>query len=312
MPADEIRFEQVAFRYPGRVKDVFTEFDLTIPAGRSLAIVGANGAGKTTLVKVVSTVLLPTSGTARVLGHDVVRETKTVRPLIGIVFGGERGLYWRLTARQNLEYWAALYKLPSGEIGPRVQTLLERVGLAGRADEPVETFSRGMKQRVHLARGLVADPAVLLLDEPTTGMDPVASREFRDLIQQLRSEGRTILLTTHDMAEAEVLCDRVALIDRGKLMAIETPRSLAHLVARFERIDTEDAPSDVLDAVKTVPGVVGVTRDGSFARIELDREDAAGPVLKLLVDAGVTSIRTTRPSLEEVYLHMFGQRGLKV
>jgi ABC-2 type transport system ATP-binding protein len=289
-----------------------TDVTFSIDAGEVLGLLGPNGAGKTTLVKIVSTVLLPTSGTARILGHDVVTDTKTVRPLIGIVFGGERGLYWRLTARQNLEYWAALYKLPSRDIGPRVGTLLDRVGLSDRADEPVEEFSRGMKQRVHLARGLIADPPVLLLDEPPTGMDPVASRQFRQLIQELRGEGRTILLTTHDMAEAEALCDRVALIDQGALRAIEAPRSLANLVARFERIDVEAAPPEILDAVRTVPGVVGVTSDAAAARIELDREDAAGPVLKLLVDAGVTSIQTTRPSLEEVYLHMFGERGLKV
>jgi ABC-2 type transport system ATP-binding protein len=290
------------------LKDV----SFTIDAGEVLGLLGPNGAGKTTLVKIVSTVLLPTSGTARVLGHDVVKEAKAVRPHIGIVFGGERGLYWRLTARQNLEYWAALYKLPSNVVRSRVREVLDRVGLADRANEPVETFSRGMKQRVHLARGLIADPSILLLDEPTTGMDPVASRQFRALVQELRGEGRTILLTTHDMAEAEVLCDRVALIDHGTLQAIETPRSLANMVARYERIDVEGAQPHVLDAIRTLDGVALVSGDEHDARIELDRADAASAVLKALVDAGVVSIRTTRPSLEEVYLHMFGGRGLKV
>ena len=143
-------------------------------------------------------------------------------------------------------------------------------------------------------------------------MDPVASHQFRALIQELRGEGRTILLTTHDMAEAEALCDRVALIDQGALRAIETPRSLANLVARFERIDVEDAPPESSTPRRPCPASSRSRRDGGTARIELDREDAAGPVLKLLVDAGVTSIQTTRPSLEEVYLHMFGERGLKV
>src|SRR5579884_3441380 len=155
---------------------------LTIPVGEVHGLLGPNGAGKTTLVKILSTVLLPTSGRALVLGKDVVAETKAVRPLIGIVFGGERGLYTRLTARQNLEYWGALYRLPGGEIRRRAASLLERVGLADRADQRVEQFSRGMKQRLHLARGLIGDAKVLFLDEPTTGMDPLAAREFRALI----------------------------------------------------------------------------------------------------------------------------------
>src|SRR6266487_781075 len=176
---------------------------LSIPAGEVHGLLGPNGAGKTTLVKIRSTVLLPTSGTAQVLGHDVVEETRAVRPLIGIVFGGERGLYTRLTARQNLEYWGALYRLSSATIRQRSAALLERVGLVDRADQRVEEFSRGMKQRLHLARGLMGDAKVLFLDEPTTGMDPLAAREFRTLVGELKGEGRTILLTTHDLVEPE-------------------------------------------------------------------------------------------------------------
>jgi ABC-2 type transport system ATP-binding protein len=212
---------------------------LTIPTGEIHGLLGPNGAGKTTLVKILSTVLLPTSGRARVLGHDVVEETHAVRPLIGIVFGGERGLYWRLTGRQNLEYWGALYKLPSRAAKARAQQLLERVGLADKADGRVEEYSRGMKQRLHLARGLMGDGTVLFLDEPTTGMDPLAAREFRTLIGELREEGRTILLATHDMVEAETVCDRVTLIDRGKIVATESPRALGRVISRFQRIDVE-------------------------------------------------------------------------
>ena len=210
---------------------------MTIEEGEVHGLLGPNGAGKTTLVKLLSTVLLPTSGSASILGHDIVRETKAVRRLIGVVLGGDRGLYWRLTGRENLEYWAALYNVPGSTAKRRVSELLETVGLADRADYLVEGYSRGMKQRLHLARGLVADARVLFLDEPTSGMDPIASREFRRLVENLRSEGRAVLLTTHDMAEAESVCDRVTLIDRGKVLAVETPRSLGRLVARYERID---------------------------------------------------------------------------
>jgi ABC-2 type transport system ATP-binding protein len=242
----------------------------------------------------------------------VVSDSRAVRPLIGIVFGGERGLYDRLSARQNLEYWAALYRLPGSRIRPRAAELLDRVGLTDRADERVETYSRGMKQRLHLARGLIGDASVLFLDEPTTGMDPIAAREFRALIGELRAEGRTILLATHDMVEAETLCDRVTLIDHGRIIATESPRSLSRMMSRFARIDAEGVPEPALTALRTVDGVSKVDIDGGGVRIHIDREDATGAVLRLLVDAGVTSVKTSLPTLEEVYLGLIGDRGLEV
>jgi ABC-2 type transport system ATP-binding protein len=278
---------------------------LAIPAGEVHGLLGPNGAGKTTLVKILSTVLLPSGGRAFVGGHDVVTETEAVRPLIGIVFGGERGLYTRLSARQNLEYWGALYRLSGAQIKQRSAELLERVGLTERADQRVEEFSRGMKQRLHLARGLMGDARVLFLDEPTTGMDPLAAREFRALINQLKGEGRTILLTTHDMVEAETVCDRVTLIDRGRILATETPRSLGSLISRFQRIDVEDAPREVLEAIRAIDGVSSVT-------IEVHEEGATTLVLKELVDVGVTAVKTSLPSLEEVYVQVIGDRGLTV
>jgi ABC-2 type transport system ATP-binding protein len=286
---------------------------LTIPLGEVHGLLGPNGAGKTTLVKILSTVLLPTDGRALVCGHDVVTDTRSVRPLIGIVFGGERGLYTRLSARKNLEYWGALYRLSGAEIRSRSEALLERVGLTERADQRVEEFSRGMKQRLHLARGLMGDAKVLFLDEPTTGMDPLAAREFRTLIGELKGEGRTILLTTHDMVEAETVCDRVTLIDRGRILATETPRSLGSLISRFQRIDVEDAPADVVAEIELLDGVSSISTqpDGSI-RIEVNEEGATAVVLRVLVDAGVTSVKTSLPGLEEVYVQMIGERGLVV
>jgi ABC-2 type transport system ATP-binding protein len=289
------------------------EVSLAIPPGEIHGLLGPNGAGKTTLVKILATVLLPTAGRARVLGRDVVEETRAVRPLIGIVFGGERGLYTRLTARQNLEYWGALYRLPGPLVGERSQALLERVGLADRANQRVEAYSRGMMQRLHLARGLIGDAKVLFLDEPTTGMDPLAARDFRRLIAELKSEGRTILLTTHDMVEAETVCDRVTLIDHGKVLATETPRTLSTLLSRFQRIDVEGAAAELLAELEALPGVSAVERrqDGE-ARIEVNEEGATAEVLRRLVGAGVTSVQTTLPSLEEVYVQVIGERGLEL
>jgi ABC-2 type transport system ATP-binding protein len=287
--------------------------DLDIEADSIHGLLGPNGAGKTTLVKILSTVLLPTTGSASVLGHDVVAETERVRRLIGIVFGGDRGLYFGLTARQNLMYWAALYGVPDREARRRTQALLDRVGLGDRAGERVERYSRGMRQRLHLARGLIADARVLFLDEPTTGMDPIAARDFRTLVTDLRAEGRTILLTTHDMAEAEAVCDRVALIDHGRLLAVESPRTLATWVSRYERIDAEGVPEALLAAIAALPGVVAVgpAPDGGV-RIDIGEEGANAAVLELLVSAGVTSIRTSLPSLEEVYVLLIGDRGLRL
>lgn len=289
------------------------DLSLAIPNGEVHGLLGPNGAGKTTLVKILATVLLPSGGRAQVMGHDVVAETAAIRPLIGIVFGGERGLYYRLTARQNLRYWGALYKLDDAQASRRADALLERVGLIEKGDTAVETFSRGMKQRLHLARGLIGDPKVLFLDEPTTGMDPVAARDFRALIGELRSEGRTILLTTHDMAEAEQVCDRVTLIDRGRLLATESPRTLGTWISRFERIDAECDDPGVIEGVRALDGVGSVTaKAGGSIHIETVAEGATAAVLAHLVTVGVTSMRTSLPSLEEVYLELIGERGLEV
>jgi ABC-2 type transport system ATP-binding protein len=307
--------EEVTRVYEPRGRPAVVALDsvsLGIPEREIHGLLGPNGAGKTTLVKILSTVLLPTSGTARILDHDVVTETKAVRPLIGIVLGGERGLYTRLTARQNLAYWGALYRLPAPAVRERARVLLERVGLAERADERVETYSRGMKQRLHLARGLIGDAQVLFLDEPTTGLDPLAAREFRALVEELRAEGRAILLATHDLVEAETVCDRVTLIDRGRILATETPRTLGTIVTRFQRVDADGVPGTLLDELERLRGVSTVTRRDGGARIEVSEEGATGEVLRRLVEAGVTSVRTSLPSLEEVYVRLLGERGLEL
>nr|AGZ94019.1 ABC transporter ATP-binding protein [Streptomyces sp. MMG1612] len=297
----------------GGARTALDGLDLRLPYGEVHGLLGPNGAGKTTLCKILSTVLLPTTGTARVAGHDVVREARAVRRLIGLVFGGERGLYSRLTARQNLHYWAALYRQPAGGRG-RADELLERVGLADRADDPVETYSRGMKQRLHLARGLIGDPRVLILDEPTTGMDPVAAHDFRSLVRELRDEGRTVLLTTHDMAEAEAVCDRVSLIDRGRLITTAQPRAIGGWLTRFEHVRAHGVGTALADTVADLPGVARARRDESGSvTFETGEQGAARTVVRHLMDAGVTSITVGPPPLEEVYLHLLGKdRGLAV
>jgi len=289
------------------------QVDLSIEKGEVHGLLGPNGAGKTTLCKILSTVLLPTSGTARVDGFDVVKETAAVRRTIGIVFGGERGLYARLTARQNLRYWSALYRQPTKQGHHRVEELLDRMGLAERADERVETFSRGMKQRLHLARGLIGDPHTLILDEPTVGMDPVAARDFRTLVGELRADGRSVLVTTHDMAEAEAICDRVSLIDGGRVLATEAPKTIGQWLTRYERVRAEEVSPALTARLKELPGVGAVHTEGDgVVLVETQAEGAAATVVNLLVASGITSLSTARPSLEEVYLHVIGERGLAV
>ncbi|QSB03973.1 ABC transporter ATP-binding protein [Natronoglycomyces albus] len=303
-----------SFTVKGKPDRVALEsLDICVEPGEVHGLLGPNGAGKTTLCKILSTVLLPTSGEARIHGYDVVTEAKSVRPLIGIVFGGEKGLYARMSPRRNLRFWAALYGLRRREAHQRTESLLERVGLTQRGDDPVETFSRGMKQRLHLARGLIGDPKVVILDEPTVGMDPVSAHEFRDLVEQLRAEHKAVLLTTHDMAEAEALCDQVSFIDNGRLVTRESPRSLGQMLSRFERVRAGGVNADLAAQVEALPGVAQVRRPGNDVLIAETSEDGASHrVLRALIDAGISDISTDSPSLEEVYLHLIGDRGMQV
>jgi len=286
---------------------------LAVDPGEVRGLLGPNGAGKTTLVKILATVLLPTSGSARVFGHDVVSSTSAVRERIGVVFGGERGLYGRLSARRNLEYWAALYRLERRAARDRVNELIDEFGLREYADTPVDRMSRGMKQRVHLARGMLSEPALLFLDEPTMGMDPVAAREFHRLVGRLRAGDITILLTTHDMAEAELLCDRVTLIDHGRILGTESPRQVGRWINAYERVEAQVSEPRILAALEALPDVVSIEPLGDgWIRVNTSGPAAISAVLRLIVHEGITALRVEKPSLQEVYLELIGERGMKV
>jgi ABC-2 type transport system ATP-binding protein len=199
---------------------------MEVREGEVFGLLGPNGVGKTTLVKVLTTVITPTSGSARVLGFDVRTQPAYIRPRIGVSYGGELGLYWRLTGRQNLDYACRLYNMSAREARRRVVEMLDVFGLTVAADRRVNTYSRGMRHRLHLARALIHDPQVVFLDEPTTGLDPVAAQEVREIIAARRSVNRTVLLTTHNMSEADALCDRIAIINQGRLVALGSPADL--------------------------------------------------------------------------------------
>jgi ABC-2 type transport system ATP-binding protein len=207
------------------------DISFSVERGELFGLLGPNGAGKTTTIKMLTTLLLPTGGSAKIMGLDVVSQTAEVRRLIGFAFSGSRGLYNRLNANQNLKYFAELYAMDPAVTRKRIPELLELVGLSQRGDDRVETYSSGMTQRLHLARALLHNPEVLFLDEPTVGIDPVGARELRQTIKSLITLGKTILLTTHYMAEAEELCQRIAIIKQGRLVALDTPDALKRRIS---------------------------------------------------------------------------------
>ncbi len=224
-----------------KVKEVIAVDDVSfaIEEGELFGLLGPNGAGKTTIVKVLATLLIPDAGSVSVSGLDIVKDANEVRKHIGFIFGGERGLYWRLSGIDNLRYFASLYHVDPDVSKKRIPYLLDLVGLEGRGDEKVQGYSRGMKQRLHVARTLLHDPEILFLDEPTIGLDPVGAREFREVIRDLQSEKKTILLTTHYMFEADSLCDRVAVIDKGLIVALDTPSALKKHVRDLSVVEIE-------------------------------------------------------------------------
>jgi len=213
--------------------------DLVVEPGEIFGLLGPNGAGKTTTMKMLATLLIPTSGTIRVLGIDPLMRPREVRARLGAMLSGERSLYMKLTGRENLEYFAALYHVPPGETKARIEKVLAAAKLADRADDYVERYSTGMRQRLPLARALLPDPPLVVLDEPTVGLDPQASRDLRDRVRELKAQGRTVLLTTHYMEEADQLCDRVAIIDHGRIVALDTPAALKRTIRAEEVVHLE-------------------------------------------------------------------------
>ena len=213
--------------------------DLVVEPGEIFGLLGPNGAGKTTTMKMLATLLIPTSGMIRVLGIDPLERPREVRARLGAMLSGERSLYWKLTGRENLEYFAALYHVPPTETKARIANVLAAVKLADRSEDYVERYSTGMRQRLALARALLPNPPLVVLDEPTVGLDPQSSRDLRDRVRELKAQGRTVLLTTHYMEEADQLCDRVAIIDHGRIVALDTPAALKRTIRAEEVVHLE-------------------------------------------------------------------------
>ncbi len=296
--------------------------NLSIPKNTLFGLLGPNGAGKTTTIKLLSTLLLPDEGTAYVNGFDVAKQANEVRSSIGVVTGGERGLYWRLTGRENLLFFARLYGVREDKAKPRIEELLKLVELEDRANDNVEKYSRGMKQRLHLIRGLIHDPPTLLLDEPTLGLDPNSAVVVREFIKEKlqKEQGKTILLTTHYMEEADQLCDQIAVIDHGQIISKGTPAELKAGVQKIDvlRINATSVPESLISDVKLIGGVQEVKTsviDPVAGLTEIlvhtrSAEETLPHLTETMVKAGarVRLIEQSKPSLEDVFITLTGRR----
>ncbi len=306
----------------GREKKVRKELvalqgvNLQVRRGELFGLLGPNGAGKTTLIKILTTLLAPTSGWARVAGHDVVKESAKVRSLINMVSGGESSGYGLLTVRENLWMFSQFYGLSSKEANERIAALLKVVGLEDRIHTKSSDLSTGLRQKMNIVRGFLTDPQVLFLDEPTLGLDVGASRDARRLIRTWLNESRnrTLLLTTHYMVEADELCDRVAIINHGRVLACDTPAALKQQLQREALFEITVGALNGL-AVSTLESISGVrkaalqqTGELNVLKFILTEEAALAGVINMLTQAGVKIARLDKhePTLEDVFVNLVG------
>ena len=289
--------------------DAVRGVSFAVEQGELFGLLGPNGAGKTTTIKMLITLLLPSSGSARVLGYDVVDDAREVRRRIGYVFGGDRGLYERLSGLDNLRYFAELYGVSGRRQRTRIDEVLELVGLRGREKERVEGYSRGMRQRLHIARGLLHDPAVVFLDEPTIGVDPVGARELRATISELVRAGKTLLLTTHYMFEADTLCDRIAVIAKGSIVGQGTPTELKSGVTegRVTEIEVFGVDDAAVERLRAIDGVTAVAVEEQEQKQLLvvqttGARELTQALLTELGGASVGRVSSREPTLEDAYV----------
>jgi ABC-2 type transport system ATP-binding protein len=294
------------------------EVNLNVERGELFGLLGPNGAGKTTLIKILTTLLAPTSGWARVAGHDVIQNPNLVRPLINMVSGGESSGYGLLTVRENLWMFSQFYGLPSREANERIVELLKMVGLEDRIHTKSSDLSTGLRQKMNIVRGFLTDPAVLFLDEPTLGLDVGASRDVRKLIRGWLdvNKSRTLLLTTHYMVEAEELCDRVAIINKGRVLACDTPANLKRNLQRDAIFEIETSRLNGLThpTIKNLSGVrkaaLTEIEGGAKLEIALVEESALASVINMLTQRNIKVMRLSKrePTLEDVFMELVGQR----
>jgi ABC-2 type transport system ATP-binding protein len=291
------------------------EIDLQVNEGEIFSLLGPNGAGKTTLIAVLCGLFPPTSGDALIAGHSVVQNPMAVKQVIGVV-PEEIALYPQLSGRQNLRYFGLLYGLSGRELTEAMDDVLAVIGLMDRADDKVGHYSSGMKRRLNVGVGLLHKPRIVLLDEPTVGLDPESRRRTLDLVLQLKKDyGATILYTTHDMEEAQELSDRVGIIHHGKIIALGTPDELIQTIYAGDtlrlHVGVSQVSAPVLNALTQVTGVKGVSPEGDAITLSLlHAADVLPEILRIMQEAGiiVSSLTVQQPNLEAVFLRLTGER----
>jgi len=293
--------------------------DFSVPKGEIFGLLGPNGAGKTTSVKMLCTLITPTSGDAYINNFSIAKDQQKVRENLGVMLTGERTLYWKLTGQENLEYFAALYHMDSTHAKKRIHALLDLVGLSEREDTLVENYSTGMRIRLSFAKALLNEAPVLLFDEPTASLDPQSSHLIRDIIRDLKREGHAIILTTHNMEEADALSDRVAIIDHGKIVVLGSPSELKQKVKSSDiiEIDARNVVDQTVGALQSFSEVSKVAITSStqgsetqLLRVHVEKGKEVLPrILEFLVRKQVTITKVTfiEPTLEDVFIAETGR-----
>jgi ABC-2 type transport system ATP-binding protein len=295
-------------RYFGTLKAI-DGLTFKVEAGEVFGMLGPNGAGKTTMVRLINGLLAPSSGTIRAFGLDPVKQGDAVRAQTGVLTETP-SLYERLSARDNLLLFGKLYGVPEDKLNARVDAILADLGLAARAKDKAGGYSKGMKQRLAIARALLHEPQILFLDEPTAGLDPEAARHVTDLIEQLsRERGRTVLLCTHNLNEAQRLCDRVAVMNQGRALALGSLEQLSHELWRSIWVDIElrVVPTEsLINDLRGVSGIKEVQSDNQKLAIQVESEDSIPHAVAQIAALGgqITRVNPREHSLEEIYFEL--------
>ena len=321
------KLRQIA-RHPLR-KETITALNgvnLQVEEGELFGILGPNGAGKTTLIKLLSTLILPEGGEAWVNGYNIFHEEENIKRSIGLVTGEERSFYWRLSGRRNLQFFATLHNMSPFQIQKRINSILEILELQEKADDLFYTYSTGIKQELALARGLINDPQILFIDEPTKSLDPVAARNIRKLIREklVKEQGKTVFLATHNLEEAGQMCDRLAIIDRGRILSLGTPSEIRRTVSKEDRyiLKVRALSAEVLEKIGRQKKVAHLSSrpdpansSVSILEVRLLEHEAALPlVIETLVSSGAKILDCSHfeVPLEDIFAEVVKRKGADV
>jgi ABC-2 type transport system ATP-binding protein len=308
-----LEVQDLVKQYPGAAEPAVKGVSFGVRRGEVFSLLGPNGAGKTTTIGMLSCLLKPTGGDAVVDGHSVRTDSKAVKRAIGIV-PQDIALYPTLSARENLRFWGRMYSLGGKDLARRIEAILEMVGLKDRGNDRVESYSGGMKRRINIAAGLLHEPRLVFLDEPTVGIDPQSRRNILDMVKSLNAQGMTVLYTTHYMEEAQELSQRIGVIDHGKLIALGTLDELTRLVGQQDEIElkiaAEHAGPELAEALGKVHGVRSARSEDHTIRLMADDANASLPDVIAVANARgvkVIGVDVREPNLEAVFLHLTGR-----